>query len=86
MLGNVKEISKLYNELGNDPFFATNDEATTAAYEAFVNYIEKSGIVGNAGVSERRFELDDLVNRIGYENERQGFVKGFRYVLSLLID
>ena len=86
MLGNVKEIEKLYNGLNNGIILGADDETTRAADEAFNDYIEKSGIVGNAGISKRRMELDDLVSRISYENERQGFVKGFRYALNLLID
>lgn len=86
MIGNVKEIEKLYNELNNDVILSADDETTRAAYKAFNDYIEKSGIVGNAGTSNKRMELDDLVAQISYENERQGFVKGFRYALNLLID
>ena len=61
MIGNIKEIEKLYNELNNGIVLSADDETTRAAYEAFNDYIEKSGIVGNTSISKRRMELDDLV-------------------------
>lgn len=83
MLGNVKEIERLCN---SGDYNGCDGEGVQAADKAFIDYIEKSGIVGNAGVSPRRMKLDELTGQIAYENERQGFIKGFRCALNLLID
>ena len=46
MIGNIKEIEKLYNELNNGIVLSADDETTRAAYEAFNDYIEKKWYCG----------------------------------------
>lgn len=84
MIGNVKEIGRMYDR-GDFPD-REDSKGAREANEAFEDYIEKSGIVGNTSLSNRRMKLDELTGQIAYENERQGFIKGFRYALNLLID
>lgn len=86
MLGNVEEITKIYYGIYEHDMISEEAESAKKSRADFYDYIEKSGIVGNAGNSERKFKLDDLVMAIAGEHERQGFINGFRYALNLLVD
>lgn len=85
MLGNVEEITKIYYAMYPD-IISEEAESVKKSRADFYDYIEKSGIVGNAGGSERKMRLDDLVVKIACEHEQQGFLNGFRYALNLLAD
>ena len=85
MLGSIKEIEKIYYTFDRLSKEFADFPDTTKANDDFWDYMEKSGIIGNAGISQRRSDIDDLIGAVTCSNEKQGFVYGFQYALSLIL-
>lgn len=79
----TKEIEKLYHLLDDLVDDYRDLSGVSKAQNEIWNYLDLQGIIGNSGISPRRKALNNLIDSLEAESEKQGFIYGFRYAAAL---
>ena len=80
-----KAVERIFNNFDNliDGFVDFPD--TVKAEEDFWKYMGIAGIIGNARYSNPEAQIDNYFSLCGFMREKQGFIYGFQYAVSLMI-
>ena len=79
-MSNIKSVEKLFYHIDNlEPGFVDSPEVEEAHKKA-MDFLKDHKMP-----QKIELEVDDLLCGINYAGERQGFVRGFKYAVKLLI-
>lgn len=82
----MKEIEKIFNNFDKLYDNWEDFEETLKCREVLWDYMKSHNFFGKAEISQTELKLDEHIGTLETQMERQGFVYGFRYAVSLLID
>lgn len=71
-------MEKIYYQYQNDLERSCDDESTVEARESLYSYLDKSGLLVH--------DYEDYVCSLACENEKQGFLNGFRYAMKIALE
>lgn len=73
----MKELEKIYYDYQNNLDVGDSEEVKTARSSLY-EFLEEKGLTV--------FECEDFVNSLTSENEKQGFLNGFKYAMKIALE